>query len=437
MVRYFKQSSSFSDWSAASVVLSELRRFGRLSAIEALRCALANGDSGPLLNELEQRLVYQQAPRIIFDAIWLVNQYGGISRVWNHIIDTLSLPGLISASMPVAFINRSSHPLLSDFTCFEGASVSPFETDKLSSVSDENSYFCNLWNADVFCSSWITTSSSSFPVCSELALVHDCLPERLTPIDPRLSPLRQRWLHGASSHICVSHATSIDVSRFTRSSVNAPWTHLAPSQNFTRNPSHDSWISLKSKFNLPDTFIVLPSVASLGTYKNPDVLLEALAHPSLEHISLVITGSPSCNYCNQFRKSFPSLKNRIFQGSFSDSELSTLYFKSLCVVVPSLLEGFGLPSLEVLASSGILLVSDVPGLRESASEAALVFPPTDSTFLVYLIQAVANVSFGPCLRSVLSRRSVIRLSRLNQDLFALSLLCEARRLLSPNPHYVY
>ena len=152
MVRYFKQSSSFSDWSAASVVLSELRRFGRLSAIEALRCALANGDSGPLLNELEQRLVYQQAPRIIFDAIWLVNQYGGISRVWNHIIDTLSLPGLISPSMPVAFINRSSTPLLSHFTCFDGASVSPFETDKLSSVSDENSYFCNLWNADVFCS---------------------------------------------------------------------------------------------------------------------------------------------------------------------------------------------------------------------------------------------------------------------------------------------
>ena len=432
MVRYFKRPSSFSDWSAASAVLKVLRHSGPISAVDVLRKFLARGDSGPLLNELQQRLLNRHGPRIIFDTIWLSNQFGGIYRVWSQIIDTLLLPGLVSESMPVSFIERSSESSLANFPCFKASFVSPHEIDKLSFASDENSHFCNLWDADVFCSSWITTSSSSHPVCPELALVHDCLPERFTPFDPLLSQVRSRWLHGASSYLCVSHATSVDVSSFTRNSIEVPWTHLAPSQDFTSLFSLDNWHTFKIKHNLPDCFIVLPSVASLGSYKNPDVLLQALTHPSLEKVSLVITGSPATNYRNQFLRAFPSLSNRIYQGSFTDVELSMLYSYSLCVVIPSLIEGFGLPSLEVLSSSGILLVSDVPGLRESASEAALVFPPSDSMYLVLLIQSLLNKILRPWFFSVLSRRSSMRLSRLNPDLFALSLLCQARRLLPSN-----
>ena len=45
----------------------------------------------------------------------------------------------------------------------------------------------------------------------------------------------------------------------------------------------------------------------------------------------------------------------------------------MAVVIPSRIEGFGLPAIEVIASGGVSLVADVRGLREAGAEAALRF----------------------------------------------------------------
>jgi glycosyltransferase involved in cell wall biosynthesis len=61
-----------------------------------------------------------------------------------------------------------------------------------------------------------------------------------------------------------------------------------------------------------------------------------------------------------------------------DSELAALYRKALCVVVPSLAEGFGLPALEAMASGAPLLLADIAPLREVCGPAAEYFTdPSD------------------------------------------------------------
>jgi glycosyltransferase involved in cell wall biosynthesis len=57
-------------------------------------------------------------------------------------------------------------------------------------------------------------------------------------------------------------------------------------------------------------------------------------------------------------------------GFVSDETLAALYRNAECVVLPSLLEGFGLPALEAMSSGTPLIVTRNPALEEVCSDAA-------------------------------------------------------------------
>lgn len=61
-----------------------------------------------------------------------------------------------------------------------------------------------------------------------------------------------------------------------------------------------------------------------------------------------------------------------------DQHLRALYERAACVVVPSVLEGFGLPSVETLWAGGVLVSSNATSLPEVAGDAALYFDPRDA-----------------------------------------------------------
>jgi glycosyltransferase involved in cell wall biosynthesis len=60
-------------------------------------------------------------------------------------------------------------------------------------------------------------------------------------------------------------------------------------------------------------------------------------------------------------------------GPVGDTELRTLIRDAAVFVVPSLVEGFGLPVLEAMALGTPVVISDTPALREIAGAAALTF----------------------------------------------------------------
>ena len=291
------------------------------------------------------------------------------------------------------------------------------------------------WDADVFCSSWISNCGSHRPACPELALVHDCLPERIRPNQPELMALRRRWWQMAAAHLAVSSATAADLAHLLqRSDLQLPWCHLAPADAFyktTDSPDGSTlWPRLQHEAGLPDTFVLLPATSAIGSYKNPELMAQALADRDLLSLPLVLCGLAAEQRAQELQVRFPHLSGRILAAGFNDSELALVYRKALAVVIPSRIEGFGLPAIEVIAAGGLALVADTRGLQEAGAEAALRFSPRQPEQLSNLLKFVADPLMRAWLQTRLQRRMCSRLARLNPDLIGLALLAQARRALA-------
>lgn len=77
-----------------------------------------------------------------------------------------------------------------------------------------------------------------------------------------------------------------------------------------------------------------------------------------------------------------------FVGEVSTDKLELLYSAANIVLVPSRIEGFGLPALEALGIGVPVICADIPSLREVCEDAAYFVKVTDSQSF---IQAVVNV----------------------------------------------
>ena len=167
-----KVSSSFNDWAAAAKILKVWRERGSTVAKSILSDEIQSYSGGLLLQELHCRLRHEPGPRLLIDGCWFSRPHGGVTRVWQQIFSTWQLPGLINADAPVALIDRNIHPSFTNsFISLKGQEVDPLNPRAVSELSEENSCFVQEWNADVFCSSWISNCGSIRPACSELALV--------------------------------------------------------------------------------------------------------------------------------------------------------------------------------------------------------------------------------------------------------------------------
>jgi len=80
------------------------------------------------------------------------------------------------------------------------------------------------------------------------------------------------------------------------------------------------------------------------------------------------------------------------KGFVSDKELKSFYYHSLAFITPSLLEGFGLPGIEAMASGTVVLSSDKASLPEIYAKSAIYFNPDDLEDIVKKINKVINFS---------------------------------------------
>ncbi len=106
-------------------------------------------------------------------------------------------------------------------------------------------------------------------------------------------------------------------------------------------------------------------------HKNLDGLLRAwprvqAAHPDL---SLVLAGVEA-------GRTLPESAKAV--GFVSDGDVPALVAGARALVLPSFAEGFGLPVLEAQAAGTPVACSDLPALRETAGDAAVLFDPHDA-----------------------------------------------------------
>lgn len=129
-------------------------------------------------------------------------------------------------------------------------------------------------------------------------------------------------------------------------------------------------------------------VGNAYPHKNLERLLHAFAlfkATDAAQTKLVFVGKEDYFY-TRLQKEVKNLQleqSVIFKHEVSDTELVGLYQHALSLVVPSLMEGFGLPGLEAMQNSCLVVASAIPSLQEIYQDAAVYVDP-------YSVEAIAK-----------------------------------------------
>lgn len=139
-------------------------------------------------------------------------------------------------------------------------------------------------------------------------------------------------------------------------------------------------------------------VGNAYPHKNLDMLLKAFAEFSKEtlHVSLVLVGKEDYFY--------QVLQRRLLQlaietsvivlSNVSDEELSFLYRNAIALVMPSFMEGFGLPTLEAMQNNCLVAASAIPSLQEICQDVAVYFDPKNKEAMIAVLK---KIYFEPAL----------------------------------------
>jgi glycosyltransferase involved in cell wall biosynthesis len=133
---------------------------------------------------------------------------------------------------------------------------------------------------------------------------------------------------------------------------------------------------------LPDRFVLF--VGALEPRKAPDVLAAAFAQARRDRLDaeLVVAGTGRLHATLDG----PGI-HRL--GAVDDVTLHALYARALALVMPSRLEGFGLPPLEAALHGTPSIVSDLPVFSETLGDGAVRVPVGDVDALAGALRTVA------------------------------------------------
>ena len=162
----------------------------------------------------------------------------------------------------------------------------------------------------------------------------------------------------------------------------------------------------------PQRFLL--TVGSVGSRKNHLRSLEAFALSGLAELGYhyVICGGPEPGF-DAVVESAGKIPAVVLPGYVSDNELRWLYAHASGFVLPSLLEGFGLPAAEAIARDLLPLVSRGGGaLHEVAGDSAILVDPLDANEIAVGTRRLALMGEQERQsRLVGLRRSIARFSR--------------------------
>jgi glycosyltransferase involved in cell wall biosynthesis len=120
-------------------------------------------------------------------------------------------------------------------------------------------------------------------------------------------------------------------------------------------------------------------VGNAYPHKNLDNLLSAFGGIRNEYkdIYLYMVGGEDYFY-KKLKESVSEMNlsnSVVFTGPISDEKLEDLYTNALALVMPSFMEGFGLPALEAITNKCLVIASNIPAIYEICKEDAIYFDP--------------------------------------------------------------
>ena len=215
-------------------------------------------------------------------------------------------------------------------------------------------------------------------------------PSRL--VQRRMAVLVRHCVRHADRIFAISHAAAADIAETLgvvreRIDVTPLGVRSPPA-----TPSRQDREQLLTRLDLRARRVLL-CVAQKRPYKNIQSLVRAL--PELEQdVVLVVPGAPT-----EHERELQALAQQLsverrtrFPHWLDDAELDALYALSNVFVLPSLIEGFGIPLLEAMARGVPVACSNVSALPEVAGGAALLFDPHDQQQITAAVRRLLDDS---------------------------------------------
>jgi glycosyltransferase involved in cell wall biosynthesis len=146
-------------------------------------------------------------------------------------------------------------------------------------------------------------------------------------------------------------------------------------------------------------------VGNLRPHKNLSRLFAAFKQIDFPELRLLISAKKTSEIVAQL--SCHGIENRVqFLGCIGDQQLAAVYRGALVLVLPSLIEGFGLPALEAMACGTPVVVSRTTALPEDTGEAGLFIDPNDPRDIRLVIERVlADAELRHAMRETGIRRA--------------------------------
>jgi len=253
-----------------------------------------------------------------------------------------------------------------------------------------NNYICQkkmkLWKPDIihetYYSSSLPSTRGSIRVTTVYDMVHELFKESFGKDD--LTPITKKKTLDRVDHIfSISHNTKNDLMELLEvreSKISV--VHLGVDLNIFKKPKNE-------KLNLPKPYILY--VGSRSGYKNFNRFLKACSNSIIlkNKIKILVFGGEyfDGNELSNINKLGFSDGN-VEHVTGDDNKLAKLYANALCLVYPSLYEGFGLPPLEAMASGCPVVASNTSSMPEIINDAGEFFNPYDIEEIQYAIESL-------------------------------------------------
>lgn len=326
--------------------------------------------------------------RVMFDdQIFSHQRRGGISNYFVNLavrymndpkleVDVLGFPILtknahlkevgLGASLPIKRLNK--RPVLMTANQI-AAAFRHVRNEPRPDVVHHTYYFDRPWR--------------THPKSRHVITIHDMIPELFPEHFGSGNPhaLKDKHILAADAIACVSETTKRDLlSLYPGLDVPIVVTRLGVSDEF--KPNRDDQGEHGNYFLF---------VGARGGYKNFEVVLQAMSMVAREiSADLVVVGGGAFSAEEDNHIMRLGLASRIRHLSPTNRELEELYRGATCLIFPSKYEGFGLPTLEAMASGCPALLAETPALVEVGGDAGDYFKADDSELLATKMMRVAD-----------------------------------------------
>jgi glycosyltransferase involved in cell wall biosynthesis len=154
-----------------------------------------------------------------------------------------------------------------------------------------------------------------------------------------------------------------------------------------------------SRLELPERYIL--AVGTLQSHKGLHQLIEALALPALEGVTLVIAGPEGAagrDASTVATEAGLSPDRVVSLGFLADADLAVALDRAAVFVFPSIAEGFGLPVIEAFSLGTPVVHSDDPAVLEVSAGAGLTVSREDAEgYPQRLADAIRSILDSPAM----------------------------------------